>query len=75
MTDAELQAALIVGGYVEGLPAGFSEGPALAAEAAEEARCEACGHVGLKYVPYHRRGERGYVALAVCPRCSWAEEF
>lgn len=75
MTYAELQAALIANGYVEGVPAGFSEGPAFDREAAAEARCEACGHVGLKYEPYHRRGERGYVALAVCPRCSWAEEF
>lgn len=75
MTYAELQAALIVGGYVEGLPFGFSEGPRLDAEAAEETRCEHCGRVGLHYRPYHRRGERGYVAVVVCPSCQWADEF
>jgi hypothetical protein len=74
-TFAELQAALIAGGYVEGVPAGFSEGPAIDAETAEEARCESCGRIGLHYYAFHRRGERGYVALAVCPMCSWAEEF
>lgn len=74
-TFVELQAALIVGGYVAGIPAGFSEGPAIDAETAEAALCGACGRVGLHYYAFHRRGECGYVALAVCPRCSWAEEF
>ena len=72
---AELQAALIVGGYIEGLPAGFSVGPRLDAEAAEAARCMHCGRVGLHERPYHRRGERQYIALLVCPSCQWADEI
>jgi hypothetical protein len=51
MTYAEVQAALLADGFSEGLPAGCSEGPTLNAEAAEAARCAACGRVGLHCAP------------------------
>ncbi len=37
-------------------------------------RIAAFGRVGPHGRPDYRRGKRSYLAVAVCPRCSWAEE-
>jgi len=39
----------------------------------KRARCEECGHEGLRFVPQHRG--RRYRALAVCPSCGATAEF
>lgn len=77
MTFVELQVALLADGYLEGRPPrfGLHDMPDMDAGVAAEARCEGCGHVGLGYRPFFKPDPRSYVAVAVCPRCAWAEEF
>lgn len=74
-TLADIQRSGHLDGYKPGAPrlGSLIDGPGIDREVCEQARCQACGHVGLDYRPFHQAGS--YRAFAVCPACRLAEEF
>ncbi len=44
-------------------------------EAAAEATCASCGHVGLGFRAFTRRDGSSWRAYAMCPHCQHAEGF
>ena len=61
-------------GYAPGAPSsGLIDAAGVDAEVCAESRCAECGHIGLEYRPFVKRGS--YRAFAVCPVCGATEEF
>jgi len=58
-------------GYEQGAPS--FDAAAIDGEVCRKNDCPECGHKGLDYEPWHKKGS--YRAFAVCPDCGYREEF
>jgi hypothetical protein len=70
---AAIRFTMKAGGYLEGAPNKATD--RIDREVCESSSCEACGHVGLQFLPFSHQEASSYIAYAICPACGEASEF